>query len=73
MPGLRFVVESEEIATHTVDVWLHDAHHGVRCDGRVDGVATFFEYVCAGLRSEKLRSCDYSEFRYDHGAALSGC
>ena len=53
--GLCLVVDGKEVSADTVDVGLDDAHDGVGRDGRVNGVAAFFENVGASLRGEKLR------------------
>src|SRR5215469_9102615 len=69
--SLGLVVEDEEVYTDAVDVGLDNTHHSIGRDGRVDGVTTLFENMCAGLRGKKLGGGDDAEFRDDHRTALS--
>src|SRR6185312_11754308 len=61
LTGFGLVIDHEDVSANAVHVGLNDAHHSIGCDGGINGIATLFKNVGAGLRGEKLRSGDDSE------------
>ena len=70
LAGFGFVDQGKEIASHAVDIWLHDTHNCIGRDGGINRVATGAQDFRSRLSSKKLRRGHDPVFGYGHGAPL---
>src|SRR6476660_3065393 len=70
LAGLRFPVDGEEVASHSVGRGLGDVKNGVGRNGRVDGRAALLENARPGLRGRDLAGGDDAKLSSNNGAAV---
>ncbi|MFO1093606.1 MAG: hypothetical protein U0992_09875 [Planctomycetaceae bacterium] len=63
-------IDHEQVAADPATHRFDDAEHGVRSDGRIDGISTGFKYVQSGLGRERLTGRDDSVLGDDGGPGL---